>query len=93
MQLYTVTITPTHASIQNEVPFTVQRRAWETTDNIHCQEPQKCFGCCYTYPPTSDGCIDCNDYNDLVIGCGKYIIMQLDELQYMTCLVYLVYSL
>ena len=55
----------------NMPPFQFQHGAWATTDDITCQEPQNCLGCCFNYPYRGD-CSTCDTKRNLVIKCGKY---------------------
>lgn len=52
-------------------PYRVHSASWLTTDETDCSSPQKCFGCCYNYPPSSN-CGNCKDLNDIVIKCSKF---------------------
>ena len=53
-----------------ELPFRLHHEAWMKSDGITCPAPQKCFGCCYSYP-SQDVCTDCVYQNTLVISCSE----------------------
>ena len=54
--------------------FSLKINAWMRTTDLSCANgpgdgPQKCLGCCYTYPTSGTGCPNCDATADIVLGC------------------------
>ena len=54
----------------------LQPSAWMKTTDINCNNkvPQYCLGCCYDYNSAviDNGCTECDQHHDIVIGCSMY---------------------
>ena len=67
---YTISCIIYSENANTGLPFRLHHESWMKSDGIVCPGPQKCFGCCYSYPPL-DACTDCAYSSTLIISCSE----------------------